>query len=149
MDKPQDRSIKYKLKTKCSEPCGILQDTQRKVSESMLKMKLILIHEFNPKGITPSSLYISVLSSIKISSVHLKVKDILHYAYIIQFMCKTQNIHVVKTFQLLQGSSSNNNSSSKCTFDFISRTLPRLRSRVNYLHGFESTCKRPMAVTLL
>lgn len=136
------------MKTKCSEPCGILQDTQCKVSETILKTKLILIHEFNPKGITPPSLCISILSSIKIFPAHLKVKDIIHYAYIIQFMCKTQNTHIMKTFQLLQ-SSSNNNNSSKCSFDFFCRTLPRLRSRVNYLHGFESTCKRPMAVTLL
>lgn len=65
-------------------------------------------------------------------------------------MYKTQNntfTHVVKTFQLFIKQQNNNN--SKCAFNSIYRTLPNLGSRVNYLYGFESTCKRPMAVTLL
>lgn len=31
----------------------------------------------------------------------------------------------------------------------LSRVLPNLGSRINYLYGFESTCESPMAVTLL
>ena len=41
------------------------------------------------------------------------------------------------------------NNNSKCGFNSIYTALPNLESRVNYLYSFESTCKRPMAVTLL
>ena len=41
------------------------------------------------------------------------------------------------------------NNNSKCGFNSIYTTLPNLESRVNYLYSFESTCKRPTAVTLL
>lgn len=82
------------MKTKCSQPCAIQQNTQCKVSETILNTTLILIHEFNPKGITLPNLHIGVLSSFKIFSAHFNIKDILHCTSRIQFTYKTQNVYL-------------------------------------------------------
>lgn len=81
------------MKPKGSQPCGILQNIKQKVSEDMLNMKLILIHELNPIEIILLSLSINVLWSFKIFLAHFKVKDILYCTYSIQFMYKTQDIY--------------------------------------------------------
>lgn len=75
------------MKTKCSQPCGILQDAVQ--SETKLNMKLILIHEFNSKGIILPTLYFRALSSFKIFIAHFNVKYILYFAYSISLMYKT------------------------------------------------------------
>lgn len=76
---------------------------QYRVSETMLNTKLILIHEFNSKGIIPPTLYFSALSCFQIFIAHFNVKYIFYCAHRISFLYKTGNktcILVVLTFQL-------------------------------------------------
>lgn len=75
------------MKAKCSQPCGILQDPMQ--SETTLNTKLILIHEFNSKGIIPPTSYFSALFTFQNIRAHFNVKYILYFAYSISLMYKT------------------------------------------------------------
>lgn len=58
-------------------------------SETTLNMKLILIHEFNSKGIIPPTLYFCALFTFQNIRADFNVKYNLYFAYSILLIYKT------------------------------------------------------------